>query len=340
MRRGPTTSGPGRATRLLGVATAVAAVGATAVVARRLSREYETDMREAYAAIEGADTETVETSAGIVEYATSDEGEGTPVLVAHGIVGGFDQALQTGESLLATDARVVGVSRFGYLGSDLPADPTPETQARAYADVLDELDVEESVVVGTSAGGAPAIRFALDYPERTRALVLIGSSAPSDDPITGPTGPPHAVLRDPVFWALVTHAPWAFRRLFGIDPDDYAAATPAERRRVDDLLETLVPVEPRKPGIRTDERVTNTAMVERFEAYDLESLAVPTLVVHAADDPLASFADARRMAERIPGATFRGYESGGHLVFGHGDEIRDAVTTVVESPGTVRQTGP
>jgi pimeloyl-ACP methyl ester carboxylesterase len=322
---------PERVARLVAAATVAAAVGATAVVGRRLRREYESDMREAYAAIEDADTESVETSVGTVEYAT--RGEGTPVLVAHGIVGGFDQALRTGEGLLATDARIVGVSRFGYLGSELPAAPTPENQARAYAAVLDELAVEEAVVVGTSAGGAPAIRFALDYPERTRALVLVGSAAPSDEPVAGPTGPPHAILRDPVFWALVTYAPWTLLRLFGVDSDDYAGATPAERRRVEELLETLVPVEPRKPGIENDERVTNTAMVERFAAYELESLAVPTLVVHAEDDPLASFDDARRMAERIPDAVFRSYESGGHLVFGHGDEVADAVTAFVESAG-------
>jgi pimeloyl-ACP methyl ester carboxylesterase len=326
-------SGRRRAGRLVATGAAVAVVGATAVVGRRLRREYETDIGEAYAAIEDADTRYVETSVGTVEYATRGEGDGTPVLVAHGIVGGFDQALQTGESLLATDGGVVGVSRFGYLGSDLSAAPTPENQARAYVDVLDELDVEETVVVATSAGGAPAIRFALDYPERTRALVLVGSAAPRDEPIEGPTGPPPVLLRDPVFWALVTHAPWAFLRLFGVDPDDYAGATPDERRRVDDLLDTLVPVEPRKPGIYNDERVTNTAMVERYEAYDLETLDIPTLVVHAEDDSLASFDDASRMAERIPNATFVDYESGGHLVFGHGDEIRDAVSAFVESTG-------
>jgi hypothetical protein len=53
-------------------------------------------------------------------------GEGVTVLVSHGIVGGFDQAIQTGEHLLDADAQLIGVSRFGYLGSNLPEDPTPE----------------------------------------------------------------------------------------------------------------------------------------------------------------------------------------------------------------------
>ncbi|MFC7133701.1 MULTISPECIES: alpha/beta fold hydrolase [Salinibaculum] len=311
------------------VALAGAAVGGSLLAGRRLRRAYREDMREAYAAVEDAGSAVLETAAGDVEFVT--RGEGIPVLVAHGIVGGFDQALQTGQSLFDAETACIGVSRFGYLGSELPVDSTPEAQARAYRDVLDHLGVDETVVVGTSAGGAPAIRFALDYPDRTRALVLIGSTAPREREITGATGPPHAILRDSVFWLLVTYAPWAFLKLFGVDGDDYAAAAPEEQRRVEALLETLLPVEPRKQGIYNDERVTNTAMVERDDEYDLESLRVPTLILHAEDDPLASFADVERMAVRIPDATFRPYRTGGHLVFGHGDEVRRTVTDFVES---------
>jgi hypothetical protein len=162
----------GRTLVLLGV------IGASVAVGWHIHRRYESDMRRAYAAIERSASETVETSIGTVEYCT--RGDGVPVLVSHGIVGGFDQAIQTGESLLETDAQLVGVSRFGYLGSELPEEATPENQARAYVEVLDRAD--------------------------------------------------------------------------------YRSASPEGRHRVDALLDTLVPVEPRKPGILNDERVTNTAI--------------------------------------------------------------------------------
>ena len=313
--------------RLAAPAAVGASAGAMLALSHDLYRAYAADIRAAYAAIDEAPTETVETAAGTVEFRTT--GEGTPVLVSHGIVGGFDQAVQTGESLLDGKFRVIGVSRFGYLDSNLPADPTPPKQARAFADVLDHLGVDDAVVVGTSAGGAPALRFALEFPARTRALVLIGSTAPSDGDVTGPTGPPDAILRDWVLWALVTHAPWVFLRLFGVSPRAYRDASPAERERVDDLLDTLVPVAPRKPGIRTDTRVTNTEIVDRSDEYTLEALSAPTLVVHARDDPLASFDDAKRMADRIPNAEFRSFDTGGHLVFGHGDAVRDTVSAFV-----------
>jgi pimeloyl-ACP methyl ester carboxylesterase len=311
------------------VTAAVVALGVATAVGYRAYRNYRADMDEAYAAVDRAESETVETSVGTVEYRTL--GCGVPVLVSHGIVGGFDQALQTGVNLFDSDVKLIGASRFGYLGSELPTEATPEAQAGAYAELLDELGVDDAVVVGTSAGGAPAIRFALDRPHRTRALVLIGSTAPSADELAGPTGPPHGVLQDPVFWLLVNHAPWVFLKLFGLDPDDYESASSDERRRVGALLETLVPVEPRKPGVYNDERVTNTAMAEHYGEYDLESLDTPTLIIHAEDDPLASFEDAKRMADRIPNVTFQRYETGGHLVFGHGDEIRQTVTDFVAS---------
>ena len=54
-----------------------------------------------------------------------------------------------------------------------------------------------------------------------------------------------------------------------------------------------------------------------------EQITVPTLGVHAADDPLASYGDARAMVARIPGSRWLRVERGGHI-FIHNDEQRDA----------------
>jgi len=55
------------------------------------------------------------TNQGAVEYAVL--GEGPPVLVMHGGLGGYDQALAIGGSL--TEFHVVAPSRPGYLRTDL-----------------------------------------------------------------------------------------------------------------------------------------------------------------------------------------------------------------------------
>jgi pimeloyl-ACP methyl ester carboxylesterase len=50
--------------------------------------------------------------------------------------------------------------------------------------------------------------------------------------------------------------------------------------------------------------------------YQLETLTVPTLIVHAQDDPLVSYETAQRAAARIPGAQLASVERGGHLILG------------------------
>jgi pimeloyl-ACP methyl ester carboxylesterase len=60
------------------------------------------------------------------------------------------------------------------------AAPGPCTIAELAADlraVLDQAGVARAVVLGHSAGGVVAMQFALDYPERTAALVLVGTAS-------------------------------------------------------------------------------------------------------------------------------------------------------------------
>jgi 3-oxoadipate enol-lactonase len=42
--------------------------------------------------------------------------------------------------------------------------------------VLDDVDVDRAVVLGHSAGGVIAMRFALDHPNRVAALILVGTA--------------------------------------------------------------------------------------------------------------------------------------------------------------------
>jgi pimeloyl-ACP methyl ester carboxylesterase len=48
--------------------------------------------------------------------------------------------------------------------------------------LLDQLGIERAVVGGMSQGGFVALRFALKYPERVSALILLGTQAGTEDP--------------------------------------------------------------------------------------------------------------------------------------------------------------
>ena len=67
-------------------AVAVAVVVVTALVYARFRR----DIRAAQARLQGEGSQVVKTDCGPIEYATL--GEGDPVLVVHGIFGGFTRA--------------------------------------------------------------------------------------------------------------------------------------------------------------------------------------------------------------------------------------------------------
>ena len=122
-----------------------------------------------YEKYENSTSKIFKSSLGDVEYQI--KGEGIPVLVVHGIVGGVDQAVITGENIFGNGYKIIGVSRFGYLNSDLPNEPTPKNQAKAYKELLDYLNIKRVIILAASAGGAPAYSFVLDYPEKTESLV-------------------------------------------------------------------------------------------------------------------------------------------------------------------------
>jgi pimeloyl-ACP methyl ester carboxylesterase len=59
--------------------------------------------------------------------------------------------------------------------------------------------------------------------------------------------------------------------------------------------------------------------------YELERIAVPTLILSAADDLFGTFDGARYSAEHIPRARFIGFPSGGHLLVGHQKEVMSEI---------------
>jgi pimeloyl-ACP methyl ester carboxylesterase len=66
--------------------------------------------------------------------------------------------------------------------------------------------------------------------------------------------------------------------------------------------------------------------------YDLEAITVPVLIVHAADDPVASCDAAQHAAGRIPGARLLRVDRGGHLMLGPQETIRPELAAFLQTP--------
>lgn len=251
--------------------------------------------------------ETVNLSYGDMTFV--DVGEGPVILSVHGILGGYDQAYDTCKDF-QSDYRIIAPSRFGYLGSDILGDGTPAKQAKAYAELLDLLGIDKVYVLATSAGGSVAIRFALDYPERTEGLILYCSAMPfreKPEKYMEYAGPPAFFCND---YAMFLISP-LFEPIMGMEPS---------------TIYSMLPVSDRKDGVVLDASVTNPDMARNFDDYPIENLQVPTLILHAKDDRLASYRDVENAISRFPNCTFLSFENGGHLMAGHEEEVKNAVT--------------
>ena len=121
---------------------------------------------------------------GQIEFATV--GHGAPVLIVHGAGGGFDQVISAASRLIGAGYQIIAPSRFGYLCSSSPNDPSPGNQADAFAVLLDELHIQSVPVVGISAGALAALQFAVRHPDRCRSLTVIVPAASAVVPAQGP----------------------------------------------------------------------------------------------------------------------------------------------------------
>jgi pimeloyl-ACP methyl ester carboxylesterase len=301
-----------------------------------VSVRYQREVQQARQRV-SAGSELADTPCGPIEYALA--GNGPPVLVVHGAGGGFDQALDFAEIPLESGFRVIAPSRFGYLRSPLPADASPAAQADTYACLLEYLDLRGVAVVGASAGAPSAMQFALRYPDRTAALVLLNPAAyptqieqRSEGAIPKQTSAAPeflfdaAVKSDFLFWAATRIAPETMASIMlATPPEDIHGASNDEQARAARVLEHLQPVSLRRPGLLNDAAIT--PCVPR---YDLERISAPTLVVGIADDLYRTFEGARYTAEHIPSARFISYPTGGHIWVGRQNEIMSELLGFLE----------
>jgi pimeloyl-ACP methyl ester carboxylesterase len=106
------------------------------------------------------------------------------------------------------------------------------------------------------------------------------------------------------------------------------AACPAERERVMNIVRSIEPLSQRFPGINID----STPDLRRLP---LEEIVAPTLVISARDDLFNTLPAAELAAGNIRNARLVIYDSGGHLLVGHEQEVRQVVNDFLVSSGLI-----
>ncbi len=322
------------ATRRVSLALALVLAMALISVAILIGWRFNSDLQRAraHAALGSV---LLKTRCGPIEY--HEAGTGAPLLAVHGSGGGHDQGMAFAGKLAAQGVRVIAMSRFGYLRTPMPADASAAAQADAHVCLLDALGIRKAAVMGGSAGALSALQMAIRHPDRVSALVLLVplTYKPPTLADSAPALPPwveNSMMRligsDFLFWAALHVArDQVIKVVLATPPELLTAASPQERRRVNEMLDNILPVSGRAEGLRSD-----TAASKHLVPAALESIHLPTLVISARDDRYGTFASAQYTAGLIAEAKFIGFDKGGHTWVGHNDEVMAEIVKLLFSP--------
>jgi len=177
----------------------------------------------------------------------------------------------------------------GYRSTDFSAD---------LLAFLDALSIESAVIAGASSGGLVAQSFAINHPERTRGLVLLGAPLRLGDKERV------RQLWDDVISRMSDPIDPEFVRGFGGQVAQHVAPG---------LFETLVEESLKVPA-RVWREAYEGVMVDDFSA-ELSRISAPTLVLWGNRDPLLTLEDEEILVRDIPEARLLVYEGVGHLLY-------------------------
>ncbi|WP_041797164.1 adenylate/guanylate cyclase domain-containing protein [Modestobacter italicus] len=231
------------------------------------------------------------------------------LVIAPGFISHLDWSWQE-PSLRRFLERLAGFSRlilFDKRGTGL-SDPVPgpaslEERVEDLAAVMDAAGSDRAAVFGVSEGGAMAMLFAAQHPERTRALVLYGAYPRVTRSADFPCG-----VEEPVMTAMLSGLVDRWGEGAGL-----GAWGPT--RRGDTALRAWWGTLQRlgaSPGMAR-------RMFELYPHIDLRdvlpAIRVPTLVMHRRGDRMIPFGIGQYLAEHIPGARLVELQGEDHLFF-------------------------
>jgi 3-oxoadipate enol-lactonase len=197
---------------------------------------------------------------------------------------------------------------FATITFDARQERDPEDLIGALAgdvvDLLDHLGVNNAHVLGASLGGFVAQQLAISRPDLVARLVLVSTGHGGRGAERMSLGAMGRMVGLGAFGPKQA----ARRGLEGATSERYRAENPEEFERI---------VERRLADSPSPSAYYGQAKAGwRFDASGrVGRISSPTFVVHGAEDRYVPPANARALAQAIPGARLRVLEGAGHLVF-------------------------
>jgi len=232
-------------------------------------------------------------------YVEQGDPSGATVLLLHAIADSW-RSFEPVLSFLPESIHAFALTQRGHGDASRPARGYhPRDFSADLEAFMDALRLEAAVVVGGSSGGFIARRFAIDNPDRTLGLVLLGSPAALRDKpgvlemwnstISKLTAPiPPGLVREFAEGTLVRPVPQGF-------------------------LETIV-----QENLKAPARVwreTFKGLLEDDSLEELGKIRAPTLIVWGDRDVILPRSDQESLAAAIPGSRLLVYPGAGHAFY-------------------------
>jgi pimeloyl-ACP methyl ester carboxylesterase len=263
--------------------------------------------------------------AGGVTLSGDDAGEGTPVVLLHGltatrryVVMGSRMLERGGHRVLAYDARGHGASA-----------PAPAADAYGYPElladllaVLDGCDIDRAVLAGASMGAHTIVRAAVEHPERVAALAVV---TPAYEP--GEERDADRLQRwDALAGGLRDGGVEGFLEAYGRPP------VPEQwQETVDRVIRQRLSAHEHPAAVA--DALSAVPRSAAFDAWeDLGGIDVPAVVVASRDeaDPEHPYATGQRYAEAIPGARLVSEDPGASPLAWQGGQLSRVIAELAD----------
>lgn len=265
-------------------------------------------------------TRVIETDCGPVEY--SEAGAGDPVLYFHG-TGVTGDAMVPVESPMIDDGfRLIIPNRPGYGKTPLSPHDSAADCANVTAALLDSLGVTDVSVMGSSGGAAFAASFAINHPNRAKALVLLCPQLHRWDhkrwlPATSRWTLPflkHWLLRKLLLKLYRIQLPRMsvkqFLKMEAGDRYSDVVDDPASQSLCESTLAAMA------HGVKYSGFENDFIIFTNEDIFGAScSIQTPTLVIHDALDPMASVDHVDWFASKVPHCQRVSVRTAGHLIW-------------------------
>ena len=211
-----------------------------------------------------------------------------PVILVHGLLLSQQMHWPLAEDLAARGHRVITVDLLGHGESDRPRDMWRYSMhffGEQVVELMDHLQIEQAVVMGTSLGANAALEIALTNPERLRGMVI-----------------EMPVLDNALLWSSLTFTPILVALTFGESAMKLLAraARAVPRRLLPFYGNVMLDMIRQEPG--PGSAVLQGLYFGRVAPHrnDRRTFQTPALVLGHRRDPVHPFSDAGMLAEELP----------------------------------------